>query len=192
MTPEDRLALLAGEVSAGTWADLGSGTGAFTMALAQTAGPSARIYSVERDGRALRQQEQQLARWARNAGPLPVIELIQADFTDPLPLAELDGVLFANSLHFQPDACAVVRAVARYVKPGGRIVVVEYDVHRSGPWVPYPLPSGSFRTLTACAGLERPRVVATRPSTYHGRVYSAVALRPVAPDPAQVRSANGT
>jgi precorrin-6B methylase 2 len=41
----------------GVWVDLGSGTGAFTLALAELVGPAGQIHSVDRDRRALRQQE---------------------------------------------------------------------------------------------------------------------------------------
>jgi SAM-dependent methyltransferase len=189
VTREDRLALLEGGIGerGGTWADLGSGAGAFTTALAELLGPSGRVYSVERDPRALRQQQRELARWAAGSGALPPIELLQADFTAGLSLPALDGALFANSLHFQADACSVIERIARLLKPGGRILVVEYDVQRSGPWIPYPLPSGSFAAIAACAGLQRPEVIASRPSAYHGRAYSAVARRS-----AQGRSVSGT
>jgi ubiquinone/menaquinone biosynthesis C-methylase UbiE len=179
LTRDDRLALLSDGVAGGVWADLGSGTGAFTFALAERLGPSGRIYSVDQDQRALREQKERLEHLSAHApGSLPEIEIILADFTDVPPLPELDGVLFANSLHFQRDACAVVRVLSHLLKPGGRVLVVEYDVRRASPWVPYPLPSGSFAAFTECAGLVAPRLIATRPSAYHGRAYSAVAQKP--------------
>ena len=39
----------------GVWADLGSGAGAFTLALAELVGPGAEIYAVDKDRGALRQ-----------------------------------------------------------------------------------------------------------------------------------------
>jgi precorrin-6B methylase 2 len=41
----------------GIWADLGSGAGAFTLALAELIGPAGQIHSVDRDRRPLREQE---------------------------------------------------------------------------------------------------------------------------------------
>ena len=80
----------------GTWADLGSGRGAFTLALADCLTAESHIYSVDIDQRALKTQEMRLQT------EFPHIEatLIQGDFTSPLELPPLDGILMANSLHF--------------------------------------------------------------------------------------------
>ena len=42
----------------GIWADLGSGLGAFTLALADLIGETGRIYSIDKDSRVLKEQEQ--------------------------------------------------------------------------------------------------------------------------------------
>src|SRR5690242_13696621 len=41
----------------GIWADLGSGSGAFTLAIADLLGPTGIIYSIDKDKRALKEQE---------------------------------------------------------------------------------------------------------------------------------------
>ncbi len=176
MNAADHVALLRGALQApgGAWADLGSGSGAFTLALAELLGPESRIWSVDSDARALRAQEQELrARFPR----LPV-RLIRADFNDSLDISGLDGIVMANSLHFQKDACAVLVHVSRWLKPGGRVVVVEYDIEAANPWVPYPLPFSRLPAAAACAGLSEPRLIDSRPSRYHRRVYSAVCEKP--------------
>src|SRR5262245_12950400 len=73
----DAIALLRPAVSAtrGTWADLGAGTGTFTLALAELLGPGGRVFAVDRDGRALAQLRAAAAR-NQHAG----IEIVQADF----------------------------------------------------------------------------------------------------------------
>ncbi|MEO7001818.1 MAG: class I SAM-dependent methyltransferase, partial [Ktedonobacterales bacterium] len=66
----------------GVWADLGSGTGAFTLALADLLGPTAMIYSADRDRSALREQERAMqARF-----PSVTVHYLTADFTEPLEL----------------------------------------------------------------------------------------------------------
>src|SRR5450631_3104664 len=43
--------------SGGVWADLGSGSGAFTLALADLLGATGHIHSVDKDRQVLREQE---------------------------------------------------------------------------------------------------------------------------------------
>ena len=51
MRHPDHVNLLRGALpqAGGTWADLGSGTGAFTLALAELVGPHGTVYSVDTD-----------------------------------------------------------------------------------------------------------------------------------------------
>ena len=79
-----------------TWADLGSGDGAFTLALADLLGPSGSIHTVDRDGRALEVQVRAL----HDAFPSVRVTSLVADFTMPIELPPLDGIVMANSLHF--------------------------------------------------------------------------------------------
>jgi ubiquinone/menaquinone biosynthesis C-methylase UbiE len=175
VTHEDHLALIAAAVngSGGSWADLGSGGGAFTTALVELLGAGGRIASVDSDQRALRLQEREL----RTRFPTTSLQFIRADFNDELPLTDLDGIVMANSLHFQREACAVLTHVSRMLAQGGRLVVVEYDIETANPWVPYPLPFTRLPDVAACAGFSSPRLLGSRPSRYHRRVYSAVCLR---------------
>jgi SAM-dependent methyltransferase len=147
--------------------------------MAELLGPEARIYSVDSNASALLIQEQELeARF-----PALRVELIRGDFKDKLDIpSALDGIVMANSLHFQRDACAVLIHVSGWLKPGGRIVVVEYDIETHNPWVPYPLPFSRLPEVTACAGLSAPRLLDSRPSRYHRRVYSAVCEKPARAD----------
>jgi ubiquinone/menaquinone biosynthesis C-methylase UbiE len=158
----------------GTWADIGSGDGTFTRALARLLGPEARIYAIDRDARAIAALE----RWANKeaANVIPV----RADFARPFELPgvgdqKLDGILLANSLHFVPDADAVLGRLARWLRPGGRVVIVEYDRRDASRWVPYPISAARFETLAWSAGLAPPTITATRPSAFGGVLYAAVA-----------------
>jgi len=134
MDHRDHVRLLREGVEGGgkAWADLGSGEGAFTLALADLLGPTGSIHSVDRDSRALKVQE----RAFRDGFPDVSLTSLVGDFTLPLGLPPLDGIVMANSLHFERDKLAVLRLVAGYLRPAGRLVVVEYDTDHGNPWVP--------------------------------------------------------
>ncbi|TMD98140.1 MAG: class I SAM-dependent methyltransferase [Chloroflexi bacterium] len=151
---------VAGE-RGGRWADLGAGEGAFTRALADLLGPEASIVAVDRDASALR-------------GLGGNIETRVADFTRPLDLHDLDGVLMANSLHFVRDKQPVLESVRRMITPGGRLIVVEYGADRGNPWVPYPFVYARWEKIAAQAGFRKTRLLKTVPSRWLGSMYSAV------------------
>ena len=160
----------------GTWADLGAGEGTFTRALAELVGPQSRIYAVDRDAAAVAA----LTRWAKKEAPgvIPV----RADISRPFDLpglgpGMLDGILLANALHYVRDAEAVLARLASWLRPQGRVVLIEYDRRRANPWVPYPIPVARLPALAAAAGLSTPVVVATRPSAFGGDLYAAAADR---------------
>lgn len=173
MDHADFIALLRDGVSAGEWADLGSGTGAFTLALADLVGPGGRIHSVDRDGGALRRQREAFERQFPDAE----VDYRQTDFTRPLDLPPLDGVVMANSLHFVRDKAPVLVRIRELLKPGGRFLLVEYDGDRGNPWVPYPLSYPTWERLAAASGFSGTRVLARVPSRYFGGIYSALSFR---------------
>jgi ubiquinone/menaquinone biosynthesis C-methylase UbiE len=95
----DHVALLAPGVTqgeGGTWADLGAGTGAFTLALADLIGPHGIIHAVDRDRGALAELRNAFV----SAVPQAELRVHVADFTRPTELADLDGIVMANSLEF--------------------------------------------------------------------------------------------
>jgi len=177
MKLDDRVGLIRPGVDRrdGTWADLGAGSGAFTLALAALLGPGAVIHALDRDAAALRTLEREAAVLRERAGEglAPGILCIPADFTQEVFLPPLDGALMANALHFHADACGILRSVARRLKPGGVLILVEYDITRPNPWVPHPLPWSRFPEVVACAGLSDARLLGTRPSAYHRSMYAA-------------------
>jgi len=163
------------------WADLGAGRGTFTEALATLLGADGCVIAVDRDPESVRALEQ-----LRDLGgaSLAAVVAVHGDFRRlddirELRPGELDGALFANALHFVPDAADVLRRTSSYVRPGGRLVVIEYERTAPNPWVPHPLPPEALRAITPRAGFRPAEVVARRPSRYHRRMYCAVAERDV-------------
>ncbi len=158
----------------GVWAELGSGHGAFTLALADLLGPGAHIYSIDHDRDALRAQE----RAVHVRFPHAHVDYLHADYTQPLDLPPLDGLLMANSLHFQRDKDPVLQRVRGYLKPGGRFLLVEYNTDHGNAWVPYPLSYGTFEKLAKQNGFTGVRKIGAVPSSFLGEIYSALSLAP--------------
>jgi hypothetical protein len=72
----------------------------------------------------------------------------------------------------------VLAHVRGYLKHGGRFLLVEYDSDRGNPWVPHPLSFETWRELANEAGFVETRKLATVPSRFLRRIYSALSLAP--------------
>ena len=154
------------------WADFGSGEGAFTLALAELAGPEAVIYSIDKDRRALSRQEDAMKR--RFPGrPAGSVHYINADFTHPLDLPLLDGLVMANALHFQRTKEPLLHLLKSYLRQGGLMLLVEYNTDTGNPWVPHPLSFPTWKNLAASVSFKETRLLATYPSRFLGEIYSA-------------------
>ena len=172
MQHEDHVALLRGGIAkpGGIWADLGSGTGAFTLALADLLGPTGEIYSVDKDRGSLKEQERAM----RARFPAVTLHYLAADFSHRLELPLLDGVVMANSLHYQRDKDAVLQLVRGYLRPGGRLLLVEYNADRGNPWVPYPLSYSTWEAVARRNGFAETQLLARVPSRFLNEMYSAL------------------
>jgi SAM-dependent methyltransferase len=158
-------------VRGGRWADLGSGEGAFTLALADLLGPGSHITAVDRDAGALRHL-------VRDRFPGIQIDASVGDFTGPLALSDLDGIVMANSLHFVRDKAPVLASVRKMLRPEATLIVVEYGTDRGNPWVPHPFSYERWETMAAQAGFVKTRLLRTIPSRHLGSMYSAASESP--------------
>lgn len=159
----------------GVWADLGSGRGAFTLALAELLKPGAMIYSIDRDAAALVEQ----ARVMRAQFPRINLHTITADFRQPnAQVPTLDGIVMANSLHFHRDWQRVVRHVCGWLRPGGAFVLVEYDTDEGNAWVPYPLSYTTWATIAPQCGLRDTHRIGRKPTRDGRGFYSALSQNP--------------
>jgi ubiquinone/menaquinone biosynthesis C-methylase UbiE len=154
----------------GIWADLGSGTGAFTLALADLIGPTGQIYTIDKDKRALNEQEKAM----RTNFPNATVEYRNEDFTRRLDLPKLDGIIMANSLHFVHHKDPILQLIRSYLRPGGSFILVEYNSDRGNMWVPYPLTYRTWETLARQNGFTATHILSTVPSRYLGEIYSAL------------------
>ncbi len=156
---------------AGTWADLGCGDGIFTAALYTLLDPGTEVYAVDKNQHSLDALARNFAGSYPDFAPHPVL----ADFTHPLYLPPLDGMLMANSLHFVRRKKPVLEKLVTLLKPRGRLIVVEYNANRGNFAVPHPLDEAGFLALATEAGLLQPRILARIPSTFLGEMYAGMA-----------------
>ena len=68
----------------------------------------------------------------------PPADLVLGSFTDPkLPVRSIDVAVFHDVLHHVQERGAYLQALARYLTPSGRIVVIDYEggmgPHREQP-----------------------------------------------------------
>ena len=158
--------------SGGVWADIGCGDGIFTSALCGLLADGVVIYAVDKDRYAL----QSLQRNFAESYPSAALHSVHADFTRPLSLPPLDGSLMANSLHFIRDKAPVLAGITQRLKPGGRLIVVEYNTSRGNSAVPYPIDETGFLRLAESIGLHEARILAKIPSTFLGEMYAGLAF----------------
>jgi ubiquinone/menaquinone biosynthesis C-methylase UbiE len=156
----------------GVWAEFGAGSGAFTLALRDLAGPEVEIIAVDRDRGSLRALRAEMER----RYPGTRLRPIEADFAGELHLPPLDGILTANAIHYIPwdEQETLLRRWRSYLKPRGRLIVIEYDTDTGNRWVPYPVSFMSLGPLAAAAGFAEPALLGTVPSRFLGRMYAAL------------------
>lgn len=112
------LGLKKGEVVA----DLGAGSGYYTMKLADLVGDEGKVLALDI-------QPEMLALIAKRvkAARAKNIELIQTTEVDPkLPAAAVDLILMVDVYHELSKPYEMTDAMVKALKPGGRLVFVEY------------------------------------------------------------------
>jgi SAM-dependent methyltransferase len=152
-----------------TWADLGSGDGTFTLALAAVVAPGSIVHAMDVDRSVLRA--------IPSAYEGARITTHHGDFMrQPWPFADLDGILMANSLHYVEDQAAFIRACESHMKPRRHFLIVEYDTQQPSRWVPYPVSRTRVAALFERAGYRSIRVLRSRPSIYRRAPLYAAAI----------------
>ncbi len=135
--PERLLALPPAEVIGAlgvrpgeTVADVGAGTGYFSLPLAQAVGAQGKIYAVDAQPEMLALLRQKF----NESGPFNIEAVVAGAESTGLPDAGCDLVFLANVWHEFADREAVLRESERILKPGGRVAILDWrpDVERVG------------------------------------------------------------
>ncbi|MGD1155214.1 MAG: methyltransferase domain-containing protein [Terriglobia bacterium] len=114
----EKLGLKAGEAVA----DLGAGSGYFTLRFAQAVGPAGKVYAVDVD----RGMLDNIERRAKEAH-LENIHLVLAEPHDPqLPASSVDMIFICDTLHHISERATYYPLLVRALRPGGRLVNIDF------------------------------------------------------------------
>jgi arsenite methyltransferase len=112
-----KLGLKSGDIVA----DIGSGSGLFSIPFAKAVAPKGTVYSVDIDPKMLAY----VANRAKESG-ITNLKTVVGQYDDPkLPVKDVDVVFFHRVLHMIEHRQAYLDNAAKYLKPGGRIVVID-------------------------------------------------------------------
>lgn len=113
-------------------ADVGAGSGLLSGPLALATGPSGVLYAVDID-RGLLAHIEQRARDQQMAN----IRTVLGEFKDPKLPVPVDLAFINDVLHHIEDRATYLKNLASYLKPGGRIAIVDFkpdtSPHRAAP-----------------------------------------------------------
>lgn len=131
-------------------ADIGSGGGYFTVRFARAVGSEGRIFAADIDA----QMNDYVARRAAELG-LDNVETVLAATDDPrLPTDGVDLIFICNTYHHLQDRIAYFRGLQRYLRPGGRVAIVDFrrDAHFLIRWSGHYTDAGEIRRELEAAG----------------------------------------
>ena len=138
--------------------DIGAGTGFWTLPLARIVGPNGAVYAVDVEP-VMREELRALA----DAHDLRNVQVVASDeISIPLPDGIADLAVAGFVLHEPADHAAFVREIARLLKVGGRLLVVDWQKKptEQGPLVGHRLSCEHAAALLTEAALT----VEVRPS----------------------------
>jgi precorrin-6B methylase 2/mono/diheme cytochrome c family protein len=113
-----RLALKPGDVIA----DIGAGTGAFSIPFAKAVAPAGTAFAVD-----IHQDLLDYMSEKATAASVTNLRTVLAKLDDPLLPAKVDVVFFHDVFHNMNDRQAYLQVLTKYLKPGGRIAIIEQE-----------------------------------------------------------------
>ena len=109
-------------------ADLGAGTGIFSLSFARAVAPGGRVYAVDIEPGLV----EYIARKSTEQG-VSNLQAVLGRVSDPaLPAADVDLAFIHDVLHHIEDRSAYLKNLARYLKPSARIAVIDFRPDRGG------------------------------------------------------------
>lgn len=110
-------------------ADVGAGAGYYSTRLSVLVGPAGKVFAEDISDTSIGWLNRRVTLFK-----LPNVEVVKGAADDPkLPVASLAAVLVVNSYHHFEQYQAMAAQILRALKPGGRLVIVDYSLpaHRA-------------------------------------------------------------
>jgi precorrin-6B methylase 2 len=108
-------------------ADIGSGSGSFSIPMARAIAPNGILYAVDIDQKML----DYVSKRAKEAG-VTNLRTVLGGYDDPkLPVKDVDVAFFHRVLHMIEHREIYLDATAKYLKPDGRIVIIDRNPEQS-------------------------------------------------------------
>lgn len=108
-------------------ADIGAGTGVFSLPFARAVRPGGTVYAVEVDEKLL----EHIAETATEQG-VANVQTVYGEFHDPLLPPGVDLAFIHDVLHHIEDRATYLKNLAGYLKPGGRIAIIDFKAGVGG------------------------------------------------------------
>jgi predicted methyltransferase len=112
-------------------ADLGAGSGWFTLRLARRVGPNGMVYAED-----IQRQMIEVINRAVQREALSNVRTVLGTPRDPRLPPGIDAVLIVGAYHEMEDPVSLLKNVAVSLKPQGRIGVVDFTAGGGGPGPP--------------------------------------------------------
>jgi ubiquinone/menaquinone biosynthesis C-methylase UbiE len=142
-------------------ADVGAGTGYFSLRMARRVGPEGKVYAND-------VQQEMLDKLRANAAKAKLgnVETVLGSEADPkLPLKSLDLVLLVDVYHEFSQPQEMLQHIRSSLKPNGRLVLLEY--RKEDPAVPirpeHKMSVAEVKTEVEAEGYKLDQVIETLP-----------------------------
>jgi ubiquinone/menaquinone biosynthesis C-methylase UbiE len=113
-------------------ADIGAGTGYHTFRIAQKVGPTGKVYAVD-----IQKEMLDIIRRRMRKDDRKNVEPVLGTETDPkLPAGAVDLILMVDVYHEFSYPFEMTEAMLKALKPGGRLVFVEFRAEDKNPPIP--------------------------------------------------------
>lgn len=153
-------------------ADIGAGTGAFSFPIAEKIGPSGKVYAcdVQKDI-LVRLENDARERGLKNIQT--VLSNVEIHQGTKLRDASIDWVIIANVFYQIEDRPTFIKEMARILKPGGAIVLIDWSESFGslGPQPTMVVKKPDAEKMFAQVGLKSTPVVIDSGSHHYGIVF---------------------